>query len=779
MKDCKLARQSFESLADAFPQMTWVVDASGNPEYFNRRLIDYLGRMSEEIDRDSWADLIHPEDLPGVVAAWERNVGTNGPLEAECRVRRWDGEYRWHLGRAEPTRGSDGRLLWCGTLTDIEDRKRAEFALANTVDLLRAVCDTTPDAVYVKDREGKYLLCNDAAARFLGKRVEDILGKSDAAFLEPESLRSVREFDRRTIGSEVAKTEEETLTAAGTTRTFLTTKAPYRDRSGRTIALLGISRDVTEKKRAEADLRLRDRAIRAVPQGIVIADASGPDTPIVYASPGFEQLTGYTSAEVIGKNCRFLQGPNTDLVQVSLVRDAIRAGKGCKVELLNYRKDGTTFWNELAISPVRDDADRLTHFVAVQMDVTARRSLEGQLRQSQKMEAVGRLAGGIAHDFNNILTVICGYSRLLLDEMPPSEEWWDSIAEINAAGKRAGDSIRQLLAFSHQTVLEPRLIDPNELVRDAEKLLRPLIGEDIELTSQLGADVGCIMADAAQLEQALVNLCVNARDAMPSGGELTIRTRRKEVVDRSSGADPGTYAAISVTDTGHGMDPATQTRIFEPFFTTKAIGKGTGLGLSLVYGFVRQSGGFIEVHSELGRGATFEIFLPAISGSEATKSKAAIRNLPMPRGSETILLVEDEASVRTLAARVLRGCGYSVFEATDGYDALRVAEGLYDGIDLVLTDVVMPGGMGGRKVAECVLASHPDAKVLYVSGYTDDALVRHGVKEDSISFLQKPFSPDSLARKVREVLDQPLVYEPIAIGPSPLEEAVYPYTLLD
>ncbi|MDB5313122.1 MAG: Blue-light-activated protein, partial [Gemmataceae bacterium] len=377
--------------------------------------------------------------------------------------------------------------------------------------------------------------------------------------------------------------------------------------------------------------------------------------------------------------------------------------------------------------------------------------LEEQFRQAQKMEAVGRLAAGVAHDFNNLLTIINGYSEIVLDTLPAADPNRDLLAEIRNAGERSAGLTRQLLAFSRQTVLESRVLDPNALVRDAEKLLRRLIGEDVALTAHLAPDAGRILADPGQLEQALVNLCVNARDAMPEGGELTVRTRNEDVGGDRPDARPGPYVVITVTDTGHGMDEATKARIFEPFFTTKGVGQGTGLGLAMVYGFVRQSGGFVAVESEPGRGTRFDVYLPRASA--APKPGSGVVPGPVPRGTETILLVEDEAAVRGLARHVLAGCGYTVLEAAHGREAVRVAEAHRGKVDLVVTDVVMPGGMGGRRVAEAVAAAHPEAKVLYVSGYTDDAVVRHGVTEAGTAFLQKPFTPAVLARKVREVLD--------------------------
>ena len=372
------------------------------------------------------------------------------------------------------------------------------------------------------------------------------------------------------------------------------------------------------------------------------------------------------------------------------------------------------------------------------------------------MEAVGRLAGGVAHDFNNLLTIINGYSELALERLHPSDPLRSFIKEITKAGGRAASLTRQLLAFSRQQVLAPRVLDLNSLVADVEKMLRRLIGEDIDLVMVPGAELGRVKADPGQIEQILVNLAVNARDAMPEGGKLVIETANVELDDayvrnHQVVLTRGRYVMLAMSDTGAGMDAATQAHIFEPFFTTKEQGKGTGLGLSTVYGIVKQSGGFIWVYSEPGLGSTFKIYLPSVEDAAEPVQGSEARELPFG-GSETILLVEDEEAVRALAARVLQERGYKVLESASPEDALQIAEHQQEPIALLLTDVVLPR-MSGRKIAEHLTLLRPSMKVLYMSGYTDDAIVRSGMLEANTAFLQKPFTPAGLARKVREVLD--------------------------
>jgi signal transduction histidine kinase/ActR/RegA family two-component response regulator len=420
-----------------------------------------------------------------------------------------------------------------------------------------------------------------------------------------------------------------------------------------------------------------------------------------------------------------------------------------------WRKDGSGFPIEFISTPIREDGQQIGS-VFVFKDITERRRLEEQVRQSQKLEAVGRLAGGVAHDFNNLLTVVSGYAELLAVNPTLDRRGQEAVAEVKAAADRAISLTRQLLAFSRNQMLQPRAIDLNGVIAEINKLIRRLIGEDIALTTHLAADLGPVTADPGQVEQVILNLAVNARDAMPRGGALTITTGNATVgpaAQAQPGLPPGRYALLTVADTGCGMDEATKARIFEPFFTTKEPGKGTGLGLAVVHGIVAQSGGHIDVQTAPGRGTTFRILLPQAEGPVPPPAAARAAPGKPAGGTETVLLVEDEDAVRAFAARVLQTYGYQVLEARDGAEAQQVAARDGRAPDLMVTDVVMPG-LSGLELARRLGPARPGMKVLFMSGHTDDAITRRGVLSPEASFLHKPFTPEELAGKVREVLDR-------------------------
>jgi len=510
-----------------------------------------------------------------------------------------------------------------------------------------------------------------------------------------------------------------------------------------------------ERRKAEEALRESEKRLQKIldnsPAIIFLKDTEGR---YLYVNPQFGKLTVLTPEQILGKTDAEIFPPEQAAAFRANDLKVLQAGVALEFEEVARHQD-ELYTSIVSKFPLRNTEGEVYAICGIATDITERKSLEAQLRQSQKMEAIGRLAGGIAHDFNNMLTVINGFSELMLLSLPVGDPHRNTAEHIRQAGEKAATLTRHLLAFSRQQVLQPRVLDLNAVVANMDTMLKRMIAEDIDLLTILSPGSTPVKADPGQIQQILMNLVVNARDAMPDGGRLTIETADvvldTDYARRHVGVSPGRYVMLAVSDNGCGMDKQTQARIFEPFFTTKEEGKGTGLGLSTVYGIVKQSGGNIWVYSEPGRGTTFRIYLPRIEGvAEAIVPGKAQE--PLPRGSETLLLVEDDAGVRKLAKTTLQTQGYTVLEAAPGEDAMRLS-GQHEGlIHLMVTDMVMPE-MSGRELAERLKPLRPNMKVLLTSGYTGKAMLHHGELDPGMAFLQKPFTPQTLARKVREVLD--------------------------
>lgn len=511
---------------------------------------------------------------------------------------------------------------------------------------------------------------------------------------------------------------------------------------------------IADEKKNKADLTRLSTAIEQSPETIVITDVDGL---IQYVNPAFEKITGYTVDEILGKNPNVLKSGKQDEAFYQELWGAITHGVTWKGQLVNKRKDGTLYTEEATISPVLDEAGNVINYVAVKRDISEHLALAAQFEQAQKMESLGRLSGGIAHDFNNMLQIIVGHTELALDQTDPESSVFKDVQEIHKAAGRSTRLVRQLLTFARKQTISPQIVDLNETVEGMLKMLRRLLGEAINLLWNPGKNLSPIKIDPSQIDQLMTNLCINAQDAIEGVGTITLASE-SAIIDENVCANhlnfsPGEYTVLSVRDTGCGMSREILARVFEPFFTTKEVGKGTGLGLSTVYGVVKQNNGFIDVQSEPGHGSTFKIYFPqqvanAHPRQDALSARAKVQ--PMARGSETILLVEDEATILGMTTMMLKNLGYTVLSAASPAEAIRLASAHANRIDLLMTDVVMPG-MNGKDLAEDLRSRQPDLKCLFMSGYSADIIAPNGVLGTGVHFIQKPFSLRDCAARVREV----------------------------
>jgi PAS domain S-box-containing protein len=620
----------------------------------------------------------------------------------------------------------------------------------------RVLFDASPMPLFVFDVDTlEFLAVNGAATRLYGYEHAEFMAMQLKDLRPPE--------DRGTVRSEVSRLGD--VERAGVVRhqrkdgsRFF---AEYTSRalafSGRRARITVIT-DVTARREAEEMRALLAAIVQTANDAIISKNLEGVITSWNSAA---ESLFGYTAEEAIGQPIRLIVPDDRVDEERALLAEIAAGHRVDHFETTRRRKDGSEVAVAISLAPIRDAQGRVVGASKTGRDLTAQRRAaeelrrsEEQLRQAQKMEAVGRLAGGVAHDFNNLLSVILSYSEITIAELPGGHPAGDDHEQIRRAAVRAADLTRQLLAFSRQQIVAPRVLDLNEILVGMHKMLLRILGEDVDLVSVPGAKIGRLFADPSSVEQVIMNLVVNARDAMPRGGQLTIETANvqlgAEYAREHLGVSEGPYVMLAVSDTGEGMDAATQARIFEPFFTTKPLGKGTGLGLSTVLGIVQQAHGTIWVYSEPGSGTTFKVYFPRV---ETTATAPVAPGEARPRhGSETILLVEDQEQVRTVAAGILRRNGYRVFCAGDAAEAVALAAHHPGIIHLLLTDVVMPR-TSGAELAREIAKTRPETRVLFMSGYTDDSVVRHGVLDSGLAFLQKPFGADSLGKRVREVLD--------------------------
>ena len=683
-------------------------------------------------------------------------------------IRNGEPRKAWLRMGAEPIQINGCRHL-CVSMEDLTERRGLEEAVRESHEFESNVLASMSDGLSVLDPAGIHLEVNPALCRMTGFSREDLVGTGPPhPYWPPEEYDEINRAFERTLQGEPGPFDLTFLKKDGTRFPVLVSPSTVCDQDGKAVSYMATVRDITERRRSEEALRRSEAFTRAVitrsPVGITVRDREGS---LVLYNEAWKDLWALTDQEIEEGEKRDA-GLSFDERYVHLRPWSQEAGKVFEsggeyyvpeVETRSM-KPAAAQWISIRWYALKSGSGEVQQVVTLTEDITKRKSLEEQLLQAQKMEAVGRLAGGVAHDFNNLLTAIMGYSELALDALPEDHPEHSHIEEIRNAGEQAAALTRQLLAFSRKQIFEPEVLCLNEVVSGMTKMLKRMIPENVELVAVLDPGLERVKLDPTQMEQVLLNLAVNARDAMPQGGKLTLETANVELdaayAKSHPEVQPGHYVMLAVSDTGCGMDEATQARIFEPFFTTKEKSKGTGLGLSTVYGIVKQSGGSIFVYSEPGKGTAFKIYLPRAAEVPGERGPVAEkRPVPaLPQGAETVLVAEDDETLRRLIYEILQSSGYAVLEAGRGEEALRLAGEHAGPIHLLITDMVMPG-MGGREVAGRLAALRPGTRVLFVSGYTDDAVVRHGVLEHGLAFLQKPFVPEALLRKVREVLDGP------------------------
>ena len=621
--------------------------------------------------------------------------------------------------------------------------------------LLLSLLDNIPGMVYRGMPDWSLSFVGSEVERLTGYTPGEILGKPMAwrGLIHPDDFRSVQETILSCVRRRepILRMEYRIVRKDGEYRWINDRRQMIYDQGGRLLCIDGLCMDISEQKRSEEERRRLAAAVEYAADAIMVTDA---EWVVQYVNPAFEKVTGYAKEEVLGRN-PYILAADGETIRVYLeIEDKIRSGSPWKGRLKNKRKDGILLEQDIVISPIRDPAGKVVNHVLAARDITREALLQKQAQTAQRMEAVGTLAGGIAHDFNNALTGIIGFADLLRMRLGKEPKLQEDVDEILKCAERASTLTRQLLAFARRQVIEPVSLEINTVVRDLSRLMKKVSGEQIEVRTRLTEGIPPIFADRGQLEQVLLNLCLNSRDAMPGGGEFLVSADavvwEEERVEDQAVMPAGQYVLLAVADNGSGMDDATRKRAFEPYFTTKAPGKGTGLGLSMVYGIVKQNKGFIFLDTRPGGGTTFRIYFPAseaVSEEKEEKKEAGVKG-----GAETILLAEDEEAIRNLAERSLRGYGYEVLVAGDGVEAVALCEA-HPEIAIAVLDVVMPR-MGGKEALDAMRLFRPDLKALFTSGYSTDRIHESFVLLPGIEFLPKPYGPASLARRVREVLDK-------------------------
>jgi PAS domain S-box-containing protein len=738
-------------IAETVREVFWIRDMpDGRIGYVSPMYEMIWGRSCESLyaHPETMIASVHPDDRERVKAALAGEA-LEQSFDERFRVVRPDGSLRWVWGRAFPILDVAGRVYrMVGVAEDITEQQAVDEELRAARALLAAFIEHMPAHVFVYGLDGRLQLVNRSWEQFFGQARAEVIGKHMDDIFPAALARWLAETNQQVAKTGQVHIIERALAGtSGDECVFQGIRFPIRAADGQVSGVGGIAIDITDRTRAEQSRRLLSAAQEQAGEGTVITDIAGT---ILSVNPAFERMSGYSAEELVGRPPSMLKSGQHDDAFYRQLWDTISAGEVWRGRFINLAKDGREYTVEATIAPIRGAGGAIEHYVAVMRDVTRELRLEAQFRQAQKMEAIGRLAGGVAHDFNNLLSVINGYSDLILDAHPdPDDPVRQDVEPIRDAGRRAAGLTRQLLVFSRHQTVQPETLDLNRVLAETEKLLRRLIGEDIEVVTYTAPDLWPISADRGQLEQVIMNLVVNARDAMPGGGSLRLTTSNVRV--ESAQGEPGKYVRLEVSDTGVGMSAEVLAHLFEPFYTTKEQGRGTGLGLATVHGIVTKSGGTVAVSSVPGRGTRFTVDLPS-QRSATDRAGAKRSHEPPASGTETILLVEDEVPIRILAERILRAQGYMVLVAASATEALEYCAGPAP-IQLLLTDVVMPD-LSGQELAAAARRRRPDLAVLFMSGYPDRGPGLGQEWNPDTPLLAKPLTPAMLGKAVRAVLDK-------------------------
>ncbi|MBL7132623.1 MAG: PAS domain S-box protein [Phycisphaerae bacterium] len=753
-------REELQLILDTVPATIWFKDTENRFLRVNKAAAESVGMSAEQIQGKSAYEMF-PEEAEGyyrddleVMSSGKPKMGIVEQLQT-ARDRKI-----WVRTDKVPYRDPQGRIAGVIVFAvDITDRKRAEQELAHERYLLATLMNNTPDHIYFKDDQSRFMRMSKAqATRFGLDDPSGAIGRTDFDFfgLEHAEKAYADEQEVMRTGNPLVGMEERETWLDGRETWVSTTKVPLRDADGNIVGTFGISRDITDRRLAQEALRESEEKFRLAFENArdAIFWADPETTLISNCNKAAEMLLEKSRDQIIGQPQASLHPPEDAARYAEMFRRHIEGGGAVDDEAEVGTASGKRVPVHISASVTSIGGRSLIQ--GIFRDITRRKEVEDQLRHAQKMEAIGKLAGGVAHDFNNQLTIVKGYTELLLRQLD-DEDTRAAMQEIRDAAERAARLTTQLLAFSRKQVLNPEVINLSRVLANMADPLSQMIGEDIRLSIVPDDTLGNVRADRMQVEQAVMNIMINARDAMPDGGQLTLETANVELagalVNTRPDALPGRYVMLAITDTGSGMDAETLEHVFEPFFTTKPAGEGTGLGLAMVYGFVKQSGGTVHAYSEPGRGTTLKIYLPRVDEPAEQTAELQADSQSGPAGTETILVVEDNEAVRQLVVRVLRECGYTVLESSRGQEAMPLGRSYQNTIHLLITDVVMPG-MNGPELARRLKSHREDMQVLYISGYTGDAIVDRGVVDLAARVLSKPFTPDLLARTVRDLLDE-------------------------